>query len=281
MKDDHLTWEQSVEWLRNQPEKNGLVRNCYYDDPVEEAASRFYQSQEWKETALLLREFLPCRVLDIGAGRGISSYAFSREGCTVTALEPDSSPIVGSFCIKSLNNKVDPPIRVIRGYSESLPFKDRSFDIVYGRAVLHHSRDLRRVCCDAGRVLTSGGIFMSTREHVISSPNDLEAFRRSHPLHTLYGGENAFQLKEYLAAIKSSGLIPKKTIGPYESVINYAPISQEEHMENIISMSRRFLGYKASRIMVSVPLAVMCINKYLSRRSNVPGRLFSFIAVKP
>jgi ubiquinone/menaquinone biosynthesis C-methylase UbiE len=281
MNDRLLTWEQAVEWLRNQPEKKGLVNDCYYDDPIEKSASRFHQSQEWQEIAHILRDSFPCRVLDIGAGRGISSYAFSMEGCAVTALEPDASPLVGSAAIKSLADKTKSSIQVIRGYGESLPFKDNSFDIVYGRASMHHAHYLKNLCNEAARVLDKGGIFITTREHVISRPQDLDIFFKSHPLQALYGGENAYLLKEYQAAIKASGLKLRKTIGPYESVINYAPVSKEEHIKNITSLFRRFMGNKASHFLASFPITVKCISMYLSRRSTLPGRLYSFIAVKP
>ncbi len=277
----NYTWEQSVRWLRDQPDRQNLVRDCFFDDPIEKSASRFHQSQEWREIAHILRDSLPCRVLDIGAGRGISSYAFSMEGCSVTALEPDASPLVGSAAIKSLADKTKSLIRVIQGYGESLPFKDNSFDIVYGRAVMHHAHYLRNLCNEAARVLHTGGIFITTREHVISRPQDLDIFLKSHPLQALYGGENAYLLNEYKAAIKAAGLKLNKSIGPYESVINYAPVSKDEHINNIISFFSRFIGNTASHFLVSVPLVVKYTSMYLSRKSSLPGRLYSFIAVKP
>jgi hypothetical protein len=42
-----LTWEQAVQSLRNQPDQKELVQYCYYDDPLESAAERFAQSEEW------------------------------------------------------------------------------------------------------------------------------------------------------------------------------------------------------------------------------------------
>ena len=63
------TWEQAVLWLRSQPQRQDLVRACYYDDPLYEAAERFRQSGEWQATARLVRRWLPGKVLDLGAGR--------------------------------------------------------------------------------------------------------------------------------------------------------------------------------------------------------------------
>ena len=42
------------------------------------------------------------QALDVGAGRGIASYALAREGFTVTVLEPDDSHLVGAGAIRSL-----------------------------------------------------------------------------------------------------------------------------------------------------------------------------------
>jgi protein-L-isoaspartate O-methyltransferase len=91
MNDKMLTWEESVQSLRNQPEQKELVQYCYYDDPLESAAERFAQSEEWIAVTQLLKQKILGQVLDIGAGRGISSYAFAKAGCSVTSLEPDSS----------------------------------------------------------------------------------------------------------------------------------------------------------------------------------------------
>jgi len=33
-----FTWAQAIEWLRAQPDRQELVRQCYFDEPVELAA---------------------------------------------------------------------------------------------------------------------------------------------------------------------------------------------------------------------------------------------------
>ena len=98
METKNLSWEQAVEWLRNQPEKNDLVKACYFDDPLVDAAERFYQSLEWTE----LRKLFPIkkgRALDLGAERGIASYALAKDDWQVSALEPDPSDLVGAGAI--------------------------------------------------------------------------------------------------------------------------------------------------------------------------------------
>ena len=80
-----LSWEEAVLWLKAQPDQDDLIKACFYDDPLQSAAERYYLSTEW----LAVREELPQigRVLDIGSGRGISAYAFAKDGWQVDALE--------------------------------------------------------------------------------------------------------------------------------------------------------------------------------------------------
>jgi SAM-dependent methyltransferase len=49
------------------------------------------------------------------------------------------------------------PVKVLRADAESLPFADRSFDLVLGHAVLHHLPDLERAFAEFHRVLRPGG----------------------------------------------------------------------------------------------------------------------------
>jgi SAM-dependent methyltransferase len=277
-----LTWEQSVLWLRAQPDRQELVMNCFYDDPVEAAARRFHETEEWASTRTLLANRIPGDVLDLGAGRGVASYAFAREGCRVTAVEPDPSAVVGRAAIETLARTSGLPIRVVQGVGEALPFPDESFDIVYGRAVLHHAGNLPALCREVARVLRGGGLFLAVREHVISKRDDLQAFLSSHPLHALYGGENAFLLTEYQSAIRGGGLRIVHSIGPYENAVNYWPATRSNvyrplcwgMIGGLFQILERTLG-RASVLAIEERCA-----KLHSRLSNAPGRHFAFLAVK-
>src|SRR5262245_9884047 len=195
-----MSWEEAVVWLRSQAEQQQLVLDAYYDDPLRSAAKRYHNSEEWRDIAARLRERTG-KALDVGAGRGIASYALAREGFAVTALEPNPSVIVGSTAIRSLAAEAALPIEVVEELSERLPFAEGEFDVVFARAVLHHTSDLDRACAEMYRVLRRGGIFVAVREHVISRETDLQEFLDDHPLHRLYGGENAFLLDRYLGAL--------------------------------------------------------------------------------
>src|SRR5262249_28824130 len=116
-----MTWEQSVAWLRVQPDQVELVRACFFDDPLLAAAQRFHASSEWVATRALLPS-PPGRALDMGAGRGIASYALAADGWQVTALEPDPSNLVGAGAIRALASESGNPIEVVEQWGETLPF---------------------------------------------------------------------------------------------------------------------------------------------------------------
>lgn len=222
MSDRHRTWEEAVLWLKAQPEELELVRACYFDDPLMEAAERYYRSSEWEAVRRLIGR-AGGRALDLGAGRGISSYALARDGWQVTALEPDPSGIVGAGAIEELATESNCRIEVVRDWGESLPFPDATFDLVYGRQVLHHARDLTALCAEMARVLKPAGTFIATREHVIFKDADLAVFLAEHPLHRLYGGENAYRLPEYKRAIQKAGIRLRRVLNPWASAINLHP----------------------------------------------------------
>lgn len=276
------TWEQAVQWLRDQPDKRDLVVAAYYDDPLTQAAERYWNSEEWQG----IRAFLPPTrgiALDVGAGRGIASYALAKDGFQVTALEPDGSALVGATAIRGLAQASQLPIEVTQEFSEKLPFADNQFDVVFARAVLHHTRDLQAACKEFLRVLKPGGRLIAVREHVISRPDDLQQFFELHPLHNLYGGENAFLLGQYEEAIQNAGFRLSSVLTPLDSPINFAPYTLQSLQTELAQRASRGLpGFKQLvRGALAVP-AVWSIAKHLlARIDHRPGRLYSFIADRP
>ncbi|MFS8147132.1 class I SAM-dependent methyltransferase [Rhizobium sp. BR 249] len=280
-----MSWEDSVQWLRDQKDQQPLVRACYFDDPLQDAAERFWESAEWKAIAALL----PApggTALDLGAGRGISSYAMARDGWDVTALEPDPSALVGAGAIHALSASSGLTIKVAGDYSEKLPFADNTFDVVNARQVLHHARDLPQTCREVFRVLKPGGVMIATREHVLSRREDLQAFLDAHTLHKFYGGENAFLLQEYLLAMTGAGLHLDKVLAPLDSPINYFPMTPDQCFVHCTRPVAAIIGRSLTDIIFSRKhlLGRMLLKRLvaaLNARDQTPGRLYSFLAVKP
>jgi SAM-dependent methyltransferase len=274
------TWEDAVIWLRNQPDKRQLVLDAFYDDPLIAAAQRYFASSEW-QAVLKFLENQTGKALDVGAGRGIASYALARSGFMVTALEPDPSALVGTAAIRSLAAEARLPIEVVEEFSERLPFADGTFDVVFARAVLHHMRDLDSACREMFRVLRPGGMLIAVREHVISKEADLGKFLDQHPLHHLYGGEHAYLLDRYVGALRAAGFAAIEVLAPLKSPINLFPYTIEtlraavvDRLTDKIPVRPVWLAALASR---SVFMALLSMAERFDHR---PGRLYSFVCRK-
>lgn len=269
MSADQISWEQAVVQLRNDPTQAALVQACFYDDPLEASARRYFDSSEWRALQKLIPQNKG-RALDVGAGRGIVSYALARSGWAVTATEPDPSHIVGAGAIRSLAKTAGLQIEVLESFGETLPFPDASFDLVHCRAVLHHANDLDALCAEAARILRPDGLLVATREHVISKESDREIFWQQHPLHRFYGGENAYRYSTYADAIAKAELTLEKALNPFESDINLFPDTKTDMKTRIA----RRLGLPN---WVNIPDVALT---WLGAFSRSPGRLYTFIARK-
>ena len=264
-----MTWEQAVAWLREQPDQQDLVEACFYDDPLVDAAKRFRDCAEWRAVRELLPD-VPGKALDMGAGRGISSYALAADGWQTVSLEPDPSDLVGAGAIRQISRETGLDITVVEEWGERLPFENTIFDVVHARQVLHHARDLESLCAEIGRVLKPGGLLVATREHVIDREEDLQAFLDTHPLHHLYGGENAFPLDRYLEALRAAGLKIRKVLNPWASDINLFPATEKVIKKAIADRYRFPLAGLIPDFMLRI------IGNHLTN----PGRLYSFVGVR-
>ncbi|GAB4373569.1 MAG: hypothetical protein Kow0062_10730 [Acidobacteriota bacterium] len=85
------------------------------------------------------------RVLDVGTGTGLFAEAFARRGLEVAGIDPSES-----FLELASRHVPDGTFRA--GAAESIPFDDRSFDVVFLGHVLHEVDDPVRALREAGRV---------------------------------------------------------------------------------------------------------------------------------
>lgn len=273
-----ISWEESVELIRRDPACQKLVIDSFFDEPVTSAAERFYNSSEWEAARELIAGFFPgnyepykMKAIDIGAGRGIASYALARDGWNVTALEPDPGDSVGSGAIQRMIAGLGVKnISVSDGRGESLDFADGEFDLVYMRQAMHHAADLEKFCREAARVLKPGGVFIAAREHVLTRKTDLQKFLDAHPLHRHYGGENAHTAAEYVAAMEKAGIGRIRIIKTYDSDVNLYPDS----LESLKGRLAARIGFAPPYILFEA--AVKVINFF----HNSPGRLYTFTGVR-
>jgi SAM-dependent methyltransferase len=96
-------------------------------------------------TSLCLEGLFVRTVLDVGTGSGVFAEAFARRGLAVTGVD------VQEAMLEAARGYV-PGARFELAPSESLPFGDGVFDLVFLGHVLHESRDPLRSLREAARV---------------------------------------------------------------------------------------------------------------------------------
>ena len=278
------TYEQAVLMMRSDADRSNEVLWNYFDDNLFGAANRFANSEEFKSVYKLLElkaDTNNISVADIGCGNGIASYAFALKGCDVWATDPDVSDIVGLGAVAKLAALFpENRIKTVNTSVENMPFESNSMDIVYARQCLHHFKNLKTGLQECARILKPGGIFIACREHVITNNEQLELFLNNHHFHQLHGCENAYRSDEYLSSLHNAGLAITHHLLPYDSVINYYPITTDELRKSAYDkLSYRF-GSQIGKFLVSYEAVFRYYLKRLSRYDNSPGRLNSFIAKK-
>lgn len=111
----------------------------------------------------VLRQRGPCRVLELGAGRGWASRALARDGHQVVAVDILDDPDVGLGCAVARRDG-DRWFGCVLAQAEALPFLSESFDCVCCFSTLQHIPDYQRVLEQVARVLHPGGIFVAFRD---------------------------------------------------------------------------------------------------------------------
>ena len=279
-----VSYEESVNWMRQQAEHTELIKLCYLDHDNYKAAQRFTASEEFQEVSNLLQlrnRTHPVQVLDLGCGNGIASYAFTSLGCEVIAVDPDTSEDVGLMAANRLGENITSgSIKTIQATAESLPFPDNTFDVIYERQALHHFSDLVQGLTECARVLKPGGLFLATREHVVNDAKQLDQFLAEHILHQMHGGENAYPLAHYTNSLKQAGFTVVQKIGSMDSVINHFPVSNTDVSQAMRHWLTSKIGNTLSDFIAKWPFSEKAYRQFRSMRDQSPGRLYSFLCTK-
>lgn len=274
-----MTWEEAVRSLRENPEYAQAVLDNYFDLPVDNAARRYHASLEFQEILKILGPSNNRHILDVGAGNGMASWALAKEGWNVTALEPDNSSEVGREAIVEWAEKWAVKLDIVTDVEEIQRDKKALFDVIFCRQVLHHLPRLGPDIASLVKLLKPGGLFLAIREHVADTEDQLQRFLSQHLLHAKYGGENAHPKASYLESLEKAGLTTLRIWGPWDSILNSHPMTEEARQVVLQKeIKRRFPNF--GRFFASNKWALERMARHLSEKDQSPGRLYSFLARK-
>ena len=101
------------------------------------------------------------RVLDIGAGTGLSTFELGRYAATVIGLEPEKSML--EIATKSAREQATENVLFLGGKAEHLPLKDKSVDIAIAvtLASLYTEANVRAFASESERVTRKGGTIIT------------------------------------------------------------------------------------------------------------------------
>lgn len=278
---DVISWEDAVRWFRRQPGNEQGVLDNFFDLPVLSAAVRFSKGEEFREMLRLLGPGCGRRVLDLGAGHGVTSYALARTGWEVIALEPDPSKEVGHGAIENWSREAGLSVEILTDPALPFPIETASMDAVIARQVLHHVPDLQTCLRELARILKPGGILLTTRDHVADDADQLERFLAAHPLHPLYGGENAHPLEVYLTGFCAAGFELREVWGPVESVLNFFPGTEAERRNLLVKSIRNGGDNRVIKALAFLPIFQRRTARKIVLKDRTPGRIYSILARKP
>jgi glycosyltransferase involved in cell wall biosynthesis/SAM-dependent methyltransferase len=124
------------------------------------------------------------QILEIGAGIGIDLVQFARHGAIVTDVDRSERQLRIARRNLLLNGVT---ARFIQYDTESLPFADDVFDLVYAHDVIHWMPDTARAVAEILRVLKPGGRIIAS----VYAENSLQYWRNYVWRRGLKGGELA------------------------------------------------------------------------------------------
>lgn len=230
------SWEDVLMGAHGNPEMQATLIGAYVHHDFTRTLQRYRESEEFRDTAQIVREFVqnPRTLLDVGAGNGICTVAFALEGFNVTALEPETGRLGGVAAIEQMvatGEAIDPTIRQ-RVTVYNVPGEEfrseNKYDVAICRQVTHHFANPVGSLKAVYDALIPGGVILLVREHVVFDEADYQLFLAGHPFHRFYKGEHAYRAEEYVEFLELAGFEVARVIKFKDSPINYEPHSVEE-----------------------------------------------------
>jgi len=118
----------------------------------------FYSYCDSSTVAVGVREFLEDvkgkTLVEYGCGSGKTAALLAKSGAIVTGFDISPESVEVTKRRAEVNNL--PNLKADVAVGEKLPYEDESFDMAFGRAVLHHL-DVKQSTAELARVLKPGG----------------------------------------------------------------------------------------------------------------------------
>lgn len=273
-----ISWEDTILKIQNEPEFSKLISEAYLSSDIDLNFKNYYCSEEFNQIYNLIKTTFPkkkIKILEIGAGNGILSLSLSKKGFLVDCVEPEKSIITGVGSIGFLKQKYGlENLNIFNTSIEEYQFLDKKYDLIVARQVVHHIHDLNAFFQKIKMMSKANTKVFLLRDHVIDEGR-LNEFLENHPLHKFYGGENAYTLEEYIIPITKYFSL-EKIIGPFDSIINLAPLSYFFLFENLLKkIGIKYANVKEKKANLLQRFLVKLVYKNFAPQQQ--GRLYSFI----
>lgn len=137
------------------------------------------------------------KILEIGSGNGAMVSYLKKEGFNITGTEINKKYI--AFAKKQFG------VKLLPSKGESLPFKDKSFDVVLSFDVFEHIPDSNTHLQEVRRVLKDGGIYAFVTPNKLTNvpfeilkERSLTKYKEYHPsVKTYWGLKNLLQKQSF------------------------------------------------------------------------------------
>jgi ubiquinone/menaquinone biosynthesis C-methylase UbiE/uncharacterized protein YbaR (Trm112 family) len=199
-----------------------LLPSVPWDDPTWSANEHSFN--------LLLRRYVKPgqRVLEVGAARCWGALHMVPRGVDYVATDILADPVIGLGRGAFYERHVGPFERV-QADGENLPFADRSFDLVFCVASLHHALDARTMVKEMARVARRGGVVAAlnegTRAPGASEDNPQQSSEKAYGIN-----EHVHTMWAYVGAFLAAGV----AITRLEQAEGYDVIRQRRRLRHVL-----------------------------------------------
>ena len=153
------------------------MKDNYYDT-IANSYDELYGNEQIKKLELILyllqKEKLlkgKSTLLDIGCGSGISTRFFKdRLGLKCTGIDPSEKLI-------RIARQKEKQISFVKGFGESLPFGDESFDVITSITAIQNFTDQKKAVQEIDRVCQNTGVIIIT---CLKAKRNIEELFKAH-----------------------------------------------------------------------------------------------------